>query len=221
MYTVHNLSYRFTGSGIPIDIITTEAVMSTSCWDTNEHHINVTIDCTAHDITVNLTHGQQHATPIWQIQSSVTDCGTLLQRINNSLAQVQQIDTIVHTIQTDCTALSWQFGIQLCTLLPLPLMIPNSLSYVACISEQHVNSHEIETYFRKQSLIWAHKRVRINAIRQQNATPIPLSTMQFLMGGSSRVLTGALFLADGQMLMGGHPTAERIMAHQFVIHQGE
>jgi hypothetical protein len=168
-----------------------------------------------------LTHGQQHATPIWQIQSSVTDCGTLLQRINNSLAQVQQIDTIVHTIHTDCTALSWQFGIQLCTLLPLPLMIPNSLSYVACISEQHVNSHEIETYFRKQSLIWAHKRVRINAIRQQNATPIPLSTMQFLMGGSSRVLTGALFLADGHMLMGGHPTAERIMAHQFVIHQGE
>jgi hypothetical protein len=145
----------------------------------------------------------------------------LLQRINHSLAQVQQIDTIVHTIQTDCTALSWQFGIQLCTLLPLPLMIPNSLSYVACISEQHVNSHEIETYFRKQSLIWAHKRVRINAIRQQNATPIPLSTMQFLMGGSSRVLTGALFLADGQMLMGGHPTAERIMAHQFVINQVE
>jgi hypothetical protein len=195
--------------------------MSTSCWETNEHQINVSIDCTAHDITVNVTQGQQHPTSIWQIQSSITDFGTLLQRINNSLAQVQQIDTIVHTIQTDCTALSWQFGIQLCTLLPLPLMIPNSLSYVACISEQHVNNHKIETYFRRQSLIWAHQRVRINAIRQKNATPIPLSTMQFLMGGSSRVLTGALFLADGKMLMGGHPTAERIMAHQFVINQVE
>jgi len=195
--------------------------MFTSCWDTNEQHITVTIDCTAHDITVNLTQGQQHPTSFWQIQSSITDWGTLLQRINHSLAQVQQIDTIVHTIKVDCSALSWQFGIQLCTLLPLPLMIPNSLSYVACISEQHVNSDEIETYFRKQSLIWAHQRVRINAIRQKNATPIPLSTMQFLVGGSSRVLTGALFLADGQMLMGGHPTAERIMAHQFVIHQGE
>ena len=193
--------------------------MSTSCWDTNEHQINVTIDCTAHDITVNLTHGQQHLRPIWQIQSAITDWGTLLQRINNSLAQVQQIDTIVHTIQTDSTALSWQFGIQLCTLLPLPLMISNSLSYVACISEQHVNIHEIETYFRKQSLIWAHQRVRINAIRQKNTTPIPSSTMQFLKGGSSRVLTGALFLADGQMLMGGHPTAERIITQQCMLHQ--
>ena len=193
--------------------------MPISCWDTNAQQINVTIDCTALDITVSLTHSQPHPKTIWEVRSSVNDWSTLLQRINNSLAQVQQIDAIIHTIQADSTALSWQFGIQLCTLLPLPLMIKQSLSYVVCISENNCNIHEIETYFRKQSLMWAHQRVRINCIRQKNFSQTPNPTIQFLMGGSSRMLTGALFLDNGQMLMGGHPVAERIMTQQSVIHQ--
>jgi hypothetical protein len=143
----------------------------------------------------------------------------LFQRINNSLAQVQQIDAIVHTIHKDSTALNWQFGIQLCTLLPLPLMIKQSLSYVVCIDDSHPNHLEIETYFRKQSLIWANQRVRINCIRQQHLTNESASRNNFLMGNASRVLTGALFLTDGQMLMGGHPTAERIITQQCMLHQ--
>ncbi|NBU65302.1 MAG: hypothetical protein EBS29_12510, partial [Chloroflexia bacterium] len=76
----------------------------------------------------------------------------------------------------------------------------------------------IEAYFRKQSLQWANQRVRINCIRQQRDDS-PSNTQRFLMGSASRVLTGALFLADGQMLMGGHPTAERIITQQCLLHQ--
>ena len=193
--------------------------MPTAHWDSNEQQYIVALESTACEIIVSLVHGQPQQSTIWQTQSSINDWGLLLQRINCSLAQVPQIDTLVHTIQRESTLDNWQFGIQLCTLLPLPLMIRHSLSYVVCIDDQHSQLLEIEAYFRKQSLIWANQRVRINCIRQQRHTSEPNTTQQFLMGNASRVLTGALFLADGQMLMGGHPTAERIITQQCMLHQ--
>ena len=193
--------------------------MPTSHWDSDIPQIIIAIESAPGTINVSLKHGQTQQSTVWQTQSSISDWGILLQRINNSLAQVPQIDAIVHTIQHESTSDNWQFGIQLCTLLPLPLMIRHSLSYVVCVDNQHTHHLEIEAYFRKQSLIWANQRVRINCIRQQHYTHGPNITQQFLMGNASRVLTGALFLADGQMLMGGHPTAERIITQQCMLHQ--
>jgi hypothetical protein len=193
--------------------------MPTSHWDSDKQQIIIAIESAPRMTTVRLMHSQQPQSTIWQMQSPITDWGILLQQVNNSLAQVPHIDTIIHTIQQESTSDNWQFGIQLCILLPLPLMIQQSLAYVVCIDDQHAHHLEIEAYFRKQSLIWANQRVRINCIRQQHPTSEPDITQQFLMGTASRVLTGALFLADGQMLMGGHPTAERIITQQCMLHQ--
>ncbi len=193
--------------------------MPTSHWDDNTPQIIVALESATRDIAVSVMYGQPQQSMIWQTQSSINDWEILLQQTNNSLAQVPQINAIVHTIQRESTVDNWHFGIQLCTLLPLPLMIKNSLSYVVCIDNQHAHHLEIEAYFRKQSLIWANQRVRINCIRQQQCTNVSDTMKQFLMGTASRVLTGALFLADGQMLMGGHPTAERIITQQCMLHQ--
>ena len=193
--------------------------MPTSHWDDNTPQIIVALESATRDIAVSVMYNQPQQSMIWQTQASINDWGILLQQVNNSLAQVPHIDTIIHTIQQESTSDNWQFGIQLCILLPLPLMIQQSLAYVVCIDDQHAHHLEIEAYFRKQSLIWAHQRVRINCIRQQHPTSEPDITQQFLMGTASRVLTGALFLADGQMLMGGHPTAERIITQQCMLHQ--
>ncbi len=193
--------------------------MPTSSWNSNNPQTTLEIDCIADNVTVSLVRCQPHPEIFWKDHSSTNELHSLMQRTNNSLAQVQQIDAITHTIHADSTHQIWEFGIQLCLLLPLALMIKQTLSYVACINENNRNIHEIETYFRKQSLVWAHQRMRINCIRQKNQLQTPNTTMRFLLGNSSRVLTGGLFLENGHMLMGGHPVAERIMTQHSGINQ--
>lgn len=193
--------------------------MLATYWHTNSRQIKLLVDCDAQNINVSIIDYHSHVPVVWQAQLPPSDQDLLIQRVNSSLAQVPQIDIIVHTIHADSSALSWQFGTQLCALLPLPLMISHSLAYVACIDDSHPNNLEIEAYFRKQSLIWASQRVRINCIRQNNQTIPSDTTLAFLTGRVSRSLTGGLFLADGQMLLGGHPTAERIITQQYMQHQ--
>lgn len=150
---------------------------------------------------------QQHQTEQWQRTIIYTNHHKWLSQVYRTLLHTDQPYVFIHDITNHTPSIKWH-SVCAHTMVLFATMIHHECVHVMRVTSIHQDLMFIENWLPHMALQLASAGHRINGIM----SPAHPHYINFLHGRESRLMSGALFGWNGEMVRNGSSAAERILA---------